>query len=275
MVAAFLNFFVAMAKRELFIWKRKHEAMPLREVLVSEPHKYQPGSKERGISWTKIAEHLQQSGMKVTQRSAREKFDMLYQHFKKREKEESRASGVDVDRDEIHQAPTNIHDQIVDRQDQQPGQRGSEKATAEEMRKRATEKLSEQNEEPAWMMKKTLMVHVQYRKREKATPVSQNSWNEALREKPLNKLNNRSTKKRAWIACRGIASTTAIPNYAASATATIPAATTALLAATTRNEHGYVKYTLLSHWFTLKWYSKPSFMLLNPHCFFCLRWDHL
>ena len=143
MVDAFLNFFVAMAKRELFIWKRKHEAMLLREVLVEEPHKYRPGSKERGISWTKIAEHLQESGMKVTQRSAREKFDKLYQDFKKREKEESRASGVDVEYDEIYQALTNIHDQIVDWQEQQQGKEESEKATAEEMRKRATEKLSE------------------------------------------------------------------------------------------------------------------------------------
>ena len=40
MVDTFLTFFVAMAKRELFIWKRKHEAMLLREVLVEEPHKY-------------------------------------------------------------------------------------------------------------------------------------------------------------------------------------------------------------------------------------------
>lgn len=143
MVDAFLNFFVAMAKRELFIWKRKHEAMLLREVLVEEPHKYRPGSKERGISWTKIAEHLQESGMKVTQRSAREKFDKLYQDFKKREKEESRASGVDVEYDEIYQALTNIHDQILDWQEQQQGKEESEKATAEEMRKRATEKLSE------------------------------------------------------------------------------------------------------------------------------------
>ena len=143
MVDAFLNFFAAMAKRELFIWKRKHEAMLLREVLVEEPHKYRPGSKERGISWTKIAEHLQESGMKVTQRSAREKFDKLYQDFKKREKEESRASGVDVEYDEIYQALTNIHDQIADWQEQQQGKEESEKATAEEMRKRATEKLSE------------------------------------------------------------------------------------------------------------------------------------
>lgn len=81
--------------------------------------------------------------MKVTQRSARERFDKLYQDFKKREKEESRASGVDVEYDEIYQALTNIHDKIVDWQEEQQGKEESEKATAEEMRKRATEKLSE------------------------------------------------------------------------------------------------------------------------------------
>lgn len=143
MVNTFLTFFVAMAKRELFIWKKNHEVILLREVLVEEPYKYRPGSKERGIPWTKIAEHLRESGMKVTQRSARERFDKLYQDFKKREKEESRASGVDVEYDEIYQALTNIHDQIVDWQEEQQGKEESEKATAEEMRKRATEKLSE------------------------------------------------------------------------------------------------------------------------------------
>ena len=55
MVGTFLTFFIAMAKQELFIWKKKHEAMLLRDVLVDEPNKYRPGSKERGISWMKIA----------------------------------------------------------------------------------------------------------------------------------------------------------------------------------------------------------------------------
>lgn len=40
MVNTFLTFFVLMAKQELFIWKRKHKAMLLREVLVEEPNKY-------------------------------------------------------------------------------------------------------------------------------------------------------------------------------------------------------------------------------------------
>ena len=134
-----------MARRELFIWKRKHEIMLLREVLVEEPHKYRSGSKERGIAWNKIAEHLnsQDNSMKVTQRSVRERFDKLYQNFKKREREESTASGVDVEYDEIYQALTDINDQIVEWEEQEEGKKESEKATAEEMRKRANKKLSE------------------------------------------------------------------------------------------------------------------------------------
>ena len=238
MVDTFLTFFVAMAKRELFIWKRKHEAMLLREVLVEEPHKYRPGSKERGISWTKIAEHLQESGMKVTQRSAREKFDKLYQDFKKRENEESRASGVDVEYDEIYQALTNIHDQIVDWQEQQQVKEESEKATAEEMRKRATEKIK-------W--NKTKNQHGRWRKltQEAKKPhqchgtLGTKHWEKSF----WTSWTTAQQKERAWIARWGIASTTAIPSNAASATATIPAATTALTAATARNEHSYVKYT--------------------------------
>lgn len=40
----------------------------------------------------------QESGTKVTKRSVGEKFDKLYKDFQKRERKESRASGVDVDR---------------------------------------------------------------------------------------------------------------------------------------------------------------------------------
>ena len=86
MVDTFLIFFVAMAKRELFIWKKKHEAMLLREVLVEEPHKYRPGSKERGISWRKIAEHLQESGMKLLKDQRQERGLISYTKTSRKEK---------------------------------------------------------------------------------------------------------------------------------------------------------------------------------------------
>ena len=136
MVDTFLTFFVTMASRELFIWKRKHEAPLPREVFVEEPYRYRPGSKERNCM-------DQESGMKVTKRSVRERFDTLFQ----REREEGRTGGVDVQYDEIYQALTDVNDQIVGWEEQQQRKEESEKGTAKEMRKRATEKLSERKQQ--------------------------------------------------------------------------------------------------------------------------------
>jgi len=66
----------------------------------------------------------QESGTKVTKRSVGEKFDKLYQDFQRGEREESRASGVDVECEEIYQALIDINDQ----------EQESEQATAEEMK---------------------------------------------------------------------------------------------------------------------------------------------
>ena len=51
-------FFVAVAKRELFIWKRKHEALLLREVVVEEPHKYRPGARFSKVPVTSGPDNL-------------------------------------------------------------------------------------------------------------------------------------------------------------------------------------------------------------------------
>ena len=50
----------------------------------------------------KIADALTQHGMKVTQRSVRERFDKLCSDFKEREREEKQASGIDVEYDDNH-----------------------------------------------------------------------------------------------------------------------------------------------------------------------------
>ena len=80
------------SKRELFIWKKHHDPLLLKEVVLEEPFKHNNGSKEKGASWSKIADALTQHGMKVTQRSVRERFDKLYSDFKEREREEKQAS---------------------------------------------------------------------------------------------------------------------------------------------------------------------------------------
>ena len=84
-------------KREIFVWKQRHEDFLLREVLVLEPHQFRSGSKERGAVWTTIAENLKAFDMKVSQRSVRERFEKIMKEFKAKEAKEVRASRVDVE----------------------------------------------------------------------------------------------------------------------------------------------------------------------------------
>ena len=90
----------------------------------------------------KIADALTQHGMKVTQRSVRERFDKLYSDFKEREREEKQASGIDVEYDDNHKALTEIHERVLELEEERQDKETQEKATAAEMRKRATERLS-------------------------------------------------------------------------------------------------------------------------------------
>ena len=130
------------SKRELFIWKKHHDLLLLKEVVLEEPFKHNNGSKEKGASWSKIADALTQHGMKVTQRSVRERFDELYSDFKEREREEKQAYGIDVEYDDNHKALTEIHERVLKLEEERQDKETQEKATAAEMRKRATERLS-------------------------------------------------------------------------------------------------------------------------------------
>ncbi len=138
-------------KRGIFVWREKHEMFLLREVIIHEPYKFKVGSKERGAAWTAIASELEGGfGMKVNQRSVREKFGRMIESFKKKEAVERRASGVDVEYSEKDQALLDILermaecDEINEQERQRQTQRQNQDLeTAEEMRKRAVERLGE------------------------------------------------------------------------------------------------------------------------------------
>ena len=78
--------------------------MLLTEVITIEPYQFKAGTKERGSAWTEIAERLAGCGLKVTQISVREKFDKLMKDFLKKESEEKKQSGVDVEYGELDQS---------------------------------------------------------------------------------------------------------------------------------------------------------------------------
>ena len=80
--------------------------------------------------------------MKVTQRSVRERFDKLYSDFNEREREEKQGSGIDVEYGDNHKALTEIHERVLELEEDRQDKETQEKATAAEMRKRATERLS-------------------------------------------------------------------------------------------------------------------------------------
>ena len=127
------------SKRVNFIWKTMHEDMPLREVLVLEPYLYRQGSKEKEAAWSKIAENLTSMGIKASQRSVRIE-------FKRKEAMEERASGVDVEYTERDRAMWDILERINESKvttESKKEKEMEEKATAEEMRKKATERFGE------------------------------------------------------------------------------------------------------------------------------------
>ena len=132
-------------KPRLFIWKDNHEKLLVEEVLATEPYQFKIGSKERGAAWTQIAESLSASGLRVTQRSVREKFDRLLKGFNRKEAEEKRAS-VDVEYGELERGLLDIKERMAELEEQRENEdkkQKKDKASAEEMRKQATENLSE------------------------------------------------------------------------------------------------------------------------------------
>lgn len=80
--------------RQVFVWKKVHDKLLLREVIALEPFKHISGSKERGAILTQIAENLNglaEYEFKASQRSVRElmKSTKLLKDFDKKEKEKA------------------------------------------------------------------------------------------------------------------------------------------------------------------------------------------
>lgn len=133
-------------KRVNFTWKTIHEDLLLREVLLLEPFQYRQGTKEKGAVWSKIAENLIELGMKANQRSVREKFDKLVTEFKRKQAAEEQASGVEVEYTERDRAMVDILERMNEYEvalESKNKKDIQEKATAEDMKKKATERVGE------------------------------------------------------------------------------------------------------------------------------------
>ena len=147
------SFFVFHFNRgKYFQWTTDHDVMMCREVLVSEPYKFKPRTPERGQSWESVAQQLNsihQPSFRVTARSVRDRLTLLSTKYAQKLRMEEKASGIDVEQTELE----SLLEEILEREKEakknlelkdrdKKSKVEKEKATAEEVRKQALERMA-------------------------------------------------------------------------------------------------------------------------------------
>ena len=137
-------------------WTDAHDIQPARGVLVSEPFRFKPRTVERGKVWQEIANRLNENRLihfRVTKCSTREHFSLLLEKFKAKRKIEAKQSGVDVQDSELDVAMEEIWEKWQEAEsqdatyDMNKKQIEADKASGEEVRRKACEKLGEPQRE--------------------------------------------------------------------------------------------------------------------------------
>ena len=132
-------------------WSESDDLALCGEVLVLEPFKYPKHSKERGEIWGRIAVNLNSLSspkFEVSKRSVRDRFTLLQTKYKEKVREEERASGIDCVETQLDAA----REEIIEKENADDLERNdkagtltkkneSEKASAEEVRQQAMERL--------------------------------------------------------------------------------------------------------------------------------------
>ena len=135
-----------------------------REVLVSEPYKFKLRTPERGQAWESLAQQLNsihQPKFRVTARSVRDRFSLLSTKYAQKLRMEERASGIEVEQTELER----LIDEILEREKdakreldskyrEKKSKADKEKATAEQVRKQAMERMAKRSDDQENKQKK-------------------------------------------------------------------------------------------------------------------------
>ena len=137
-----LLFLYLVCRGKYFQWTTDHDVIMCREVLVSEPYKFKARTPERGQSWESVAQQLNgihQPSFRVTARSK----------YMQKLRMEERASGVEVEQteldsllEEILEREKDAKKELDSKDREKKSKADKEKATAEEVRKRAMERMA-------------------------------------------------------------------------------------------------------------------------------------
>ena len=130
-------------------WTNDHTTMFVREILAQAPWEKKHGSTERGEVWSNIAKTLnsmENPKFMVSQRSVRDRYNVMEKNHKKKTREEERESGTSPEVTEVDEAMDEIIGQFeeCDREHEKQSEDKRQKAEedvkkADEMRKRSLE----------------------------------------------------------------------------------------------------------------------------------------
>ena len=135
-------------------WTEEHDVILVREMLANSLFaNTKRGTVQRGRKWSEIAEHLlsvETLRFKVDQRGVRERYSLLAKTYRKKIREEEGASGISTPKlSELDQALEDliVREDEADRGIQETGAQKrkvkDDKKDAEEIRKRAMERLGD------------------------------------------------------------------------------------------------------------------------------------
>ena len=136
------------------MWTEDHDILMLREAVTSEPYNFKPKSSERGKVWESIATHLNSlktPEFRVTARAVRDRYALLISRHKLKQREEEKASGIDVP--ELTEVGAFILEEIREREQiaeertdalrtEKKAKDEKEKAAAEEIRQAALKTMT-------------------------------------------------------------------------------------------------------------------------------------
>lgn len=135
-------------------WTDFIDTILTREILVIEPYQFTPKSKERGQSWSEVALNVKQAllpeSYNITQRSSRDRFNLLLAKHKTKQRKDISASGISPEQTELDAALDDLLERVEEAEKrhasnatEKKSQEDQQKQHAEEVRRMSLETYSE------------------------------------------------------------------------------------------------------------------------------------
>ena len=134
-------------------WTEDHDVLMLRKAVMSEPYNFKPKSSERGKVCESIAAYLislKTPEFRVTARAVRDRYALLISRHKLKQREEEKASGIDVPElteldallEEIREREKSAEEKNDTLRNERKAKDEKEKAKAEEIRQAALQTIA-------------------------------------------------------------------------------------------------------------------------------------